>query len=701
MLPLTDRHASVDLDERLGNMSIQDLEGVARNLGVNVDALKAPTTGGRITRESYGTDEGQTFWNRMRAGFKSTPKEKFDFYKTVLGPDQVSASQSGEILWKHPQKGWQTVDESGVSWGDLADLAGDVPEIAAMAATARMPGGAFLKGAVGSFAGNLGKQAVEQVIPGRSEASAGEAFTAGLGGGVANKAGEVVGEMIAKGPMNMIRDKLIAAFAKNIEKGEGLGSKFARESMKLSEKFDVPLTSSQITQGPFEKTLAGYAARSPFGIAAFEEHETLAQRRALEASQRLLDRFGPRLSEKDLGATVRKSLDETVARMENQLYRQAEKDFTFLDRALGGRQVIPAQHLKVYLETQAQRYMANDMPLAAQSLGRRLMKEAESIPDGMISARALHERLKRLGQASYGKEPLFDSVDFNIDKAGQMRLAKEGYQALLRDLDEAATGSTAATQQFSQGPVARLLRQARQNYESNMAPLDELRKSTLARFGYSPATQTRGVETMAQWFLKPNRNPSEVQNAMELLRSSDPEIADRLTHYLLDQAVMAGREGGKGTLAGFDRRELMKNLPRPEILDALQLGRPGAQIGADIAEFSELLARSLWQGGQRPVLQESPYKTVGSVASQETMFGKGRAFLERILTPQMVARFETDPEARQAIYQVVKRIEEGIQPTRAMESQLERVLARILPATFYESGVLAKRSQEQLPPDAQ
>lgn len=691
---------ATDLDPRLEVMTIGDLERVAKELGVDVQSLRERPGGDAGPGEplSYGEEEGQSFWNRLQAGFKSTPKEKFEFYKSTLGPENVSASQEGDILWRHPEKGWQKVDESGFSWGDIADFGGDLPEMAGMILASRIPGGPLLRGAAGAAGGNIVKQGIEQVLPGESEVSGGELAASAVGGGVSEKAGGALASLIAKGPTAAIRDKLTNWLTKNIDTGEGFGSPFAKKSVELSGKFDIPLTASQITQGPFEKTLAGYAARSPFGIAAFEKHETLTQRKSAEAAERLLDRFGPRIGEADLGKTVRTTLDTTVSGLENTLFRQAEKDFAFLDRALGGRPVIPAQHLQVFLEKQAERYMAPDMPAEARKVGERLMREATGIPQGMLSARAMKERLTRLANASYGKEPLFESIDFTMDKAGQMRLAKDAYQALLRDLDEAATaGSTAMQQQ--QGPVARLLQQARNNYQANMAPIDELRRSTLARFGYSPDTQGKGIENMAGWFRQKVRTPTEVRNALEILRGADPEMGDNLTRYLIEQAVEAGKRGGMGSAAGFDRKEFLKKLPRPEILEALHPGDPrkGTEIARDIRDLSELLARSLWQGGQRPVLQESPYKTAGSIVSQETMFGKGRALLERVLTPRAVAMFETDPTARETIYRAVERFRAGQPMTRALETRLERLLAQSIPVSIYEAGVLANESGQSLP----
>lgn len=544
-----------DLETLLNKADTKTLEDLAKEYGVDVEKIQSESSRrNQQMAPTFGREEGQTFWNRLQASFKSTPKERYDFYKEVLGPENVGLSDREEILWRHPQKGWQTVDEAGPGWGDIADLGGDIPDLIGMALSSRFPGGPFVRGALSTTSGDLVKQGVEQAIPGQSDFSVGEAAGAAIGGGVANKVGDSLGNLLTGG--STIRDRLINWIIKEGKSaGKGFDTPFARESARMSEKFDIPLTASQITQGPTEKTIAGYAARSPFGIAAFERHDRAAEDATRAAADRLLAKMRP-----------------------DKPYDVPVREFDLGDEATG-----------------------------------RVLKRA-----------------------------------------------------------------TDATLLFRPGASQRLA------------------NTSFGRFALSPAGMSRGVEELSKWFSVPRRNPSEVRSIIGVLYDTDPLIGAKVASHLVERAVQIGQQAGEGEAAGFSRRAFRDALPRPEILKELYPGdkRTGEEIARDITELSELLSRSLWQGGQRPVLQESPFKSISSTVSQETMFGKAKTALERILIPKGVALFETDAQARADIFAIIKRMEAGLPATKAHMAAIERIIKKGIAMGLYEGGSLANPKNE-------
>lgn len=667
--------------DRLPELGVRALEEIAQELGIDVSQIKRGP--GALPGE-YGSDEGQTFWNRAQASFKSTPKERMAFWKEKLGPENVAASEDGELLWKHPKKGWQSIDESGFAMADIADFAGDIPEIIGMVASSRLPGtSALLKGGTGAYAGNVVKQGVEQALPGESELSGMEAATSTVLGGVSEKVGRVVAPFISGSPIQAAKNKIIEYARSKMGATTGVSSDFAKESTRLAAKYGTdepfPLTASQITQGPFEKTLAGYAARSPFGIAAFEQHETGAQQAAHGVAERFLQRLHPeQVTQEGLGEQIKAALFKAKGGLENNLNTQMTKDFAFLDRAIGGRPVIPVDNFRAVLMQRGEQLRAPDMPPEAQALGEKLVKEAMAIPEGQVSARAMEERFRRLAS----KNPLFEGIK-GAELETLANIQKEAHGALVKDLEAAAS-----MRQFQGGPPARLLKEARDNLGRNTEAIEALQRDTLSKFGFRPATQGAGVENYAEWFIRAPRQPSEIRNAMQVLEGVDPSLPGKVSRYVMEQAMIAGREGGKGIAAGFDRKEFLKALPEPEALKAMYPRDPrtGQEIAKDVADLSELLHRSLWQGGQRPVLQEAPQKTVASVLGQESKLGMIKTTLERILTPKFVAAFETDPVWRKEVYNMVRRLEQGLPVTKATEGALERIIKKVAPSTIYETS---------------
>lgn len=639
-----------------------------------------PPRYGHLDEKNIDRTQGEDFWPRLMASFKSTPREKYNFWRKYRGDANTVLTPAGEILVRGG-KGWRPIDEEGMSFADLADLAGDVPEVAMMMMTGPGKNPGFWSGVgkmgVKAGLGNIIKQIGGAVAPGESDRSflqrSGETINAAMGGAASqllapylNFGGVTGATLKGMGLLNNYISKRLQAMHQ---------SDIFKEGQRLTEKTGVPLDLAELSQDPALKVAKGFGERSTFGQSLAQLQEKSKDSAALAYLQRLLGSLGGAgrsLEDRSLGEAASEAAGRSLADVQRGLKSASEQYFGFLQNAIGERQ-IPVntyretllRQAKYYrsMQTSTGRQLADELEAAANDMNLdRAMNEVSSRP-GSLNARAIQEHLQNLGEASFGKEgPKFFR---NMRLYGKNRELKELHEALRQDLVAAEEAGGKAR------PPAKALRQAREAWEGEQSALRQLQDLPLLKFMESkgllkPASYGEtppGYEHIEKYLVEGMKSgkisPSEISNMMNILSATSSEFPNQFTQGLLSNSIRAGFAAGKGRASSFNRDEAAKALPSPEMLQAIYGGlwqpgqrTTGARISMDLQDLLSTLERS---GAPGQGIPGAPHTFVVNTAAQIASMKEGpiKSALKNIVShyvaPRKALQFIYDPKRAEQI----------------------------------------------------
>lgn len=622
------------------------------------------TAGQPIERQVDRTQTSASFLDRVMAGFKSTPRERVEFWRTRRGPQNVAVTPNDEVLIQDPNSPgkWTPVDPAGADMGDLADLIGDLPE-AALATV--MGAGGILRAGAGALLGNLGRQATGAALPGKVEARPGErSLEAG---------GSAVLGGLAQGATNLLRapGQIGKKFTDKLT--EGIQSDVRAEGLRLEKEVGGMLRPSQVTGSANLAKAEGFLERNPFASstmakADLEQRMIPIQRRVEGILQRLSGGGGA--GAEDLGTALREGLEKAVDVGWDNLSKQAGKDFLVLEGVAGKVPMIPLTNFMRGLREITQLYGGRGYGAPAASVAEQAEKMIGEIteeygPDAMVSSAELQRRLAHLGRSAYGKAPsIFKDLAIPFAKEVQRDLHK-----LLRaDLQVAADSA-------GSGSAASLLRRARENYEGNLKAVHGIQNNLLARYLGRAADQIDPA-TVADFFLK--AKPGTVRGTLELVENVAPGTANIARAHVLERALQVGREkaqqSGDFVPGSFDMSAFLHAMPTGDKLTALfgGKGQTAQQVMKEIQDVVDFTERAVMtrQSGtiQRPQHQQ--------VLSLMRNFSLG-AFVHTFGSLGM-ARVIASPEGRK----VFIGLGEAQTPT-AMRRAMQGV-DRVMPGIVYE-----------------
>ena len=655
--------------------------------------------------------KGEDFLGRMLASFKSSPQERVAFWKKYRGDQNVTVTPAGEILIRSG-KGWKPIDESGMSFADLADFAGDVPELAAMLVT-KNPGGFLAKVAASAgktALGNIAKQTIGAMLPGESTRGAGERVgevaKAGAGGGVAQALGGALTsgllphEMPAEFVNKLLRDRL----------GKLRQGDIAQEGSRLVKSTGFPLDIAEETQDPLVKMMAGFAYRNAFGQTQLALNQKAKDSAALSMLQRLSGELGKEggFESRPLGQAAAQAAGRSLQDVQSGLKSASEQYFSFLKGAMGERQIPVSKYreklleqAKYYrsMETSTGRELADELEGAANDMNLQPAMNEVSHQPGTLNARAIQEHLQNLGEATWGKEgPKFFA---NMRKYGKSKELKDLHSSLREDLIAAEEGGGKAR------PPARALRQAREAWDQEQDTLRQLKDLPLLKFMESKGMLTKDLEdgvvghehvakSLIEGMKSGKISPSEITNMTDMLTAVNSDFPHTLASGLLDSAVQAGKAAGKGRPSQFSYQEAYNALPSPEHLQAIyqnvwnpQHKTTGMRVSADIKDLMSAIERSSTPGQGIP---QSPGSTLINIGAQ-TMYGDAKAaaknLVSHVLLPKKIAAFVSDPAMRDAM---LKELEAG--EASGGQGFLPQWAKQSLPPLLYEGGSAVQRQNQ-------
>lgn len=699
-------------------------EQAAANYGASQagPGIKAPQIERPASFEDVRQGGGAPFWDRVMASFKSTPQERFDFYKKRMGPENVMTTPGGEILFKKDGK-WKSVEDAGFTFGDIADLAGDSPELAGM-----MAGGGLystllkrIAGAtVGAGAGNIVKQSVGAALPGESDRGFDSralevARSAGAGG-----VSQVLGDTLAKGkanPLEILKDTWNATVPPMVERrlaarAQKLGTTpVAQEGRELTEKTGFPLNLAEETQDPWAKMLLGFAYRNAYG----QELAKLDQRSKDVAALAMFKRMSGKLGQE--GGFNSASFADTASRaglasvrdIEESLKKHSTENFGFLQRPEAAVNNINFTNRNAMLDREAQYFASMGTPeglKTAQGLRAMMATPEKDMATGVGrgNVRLAQKELQEFGEEGFGR---FEG-DFykGLSKSEQTRLSKALWGAVRQDVQAAAEGGNAQAQQ---------LLSARKGTEELLSLRERLREVPLIQMMKSKGMLNRalnengfvGNEAISKELLDGMRTgkitPSEIANMTKLMQAVNPNFVHEFARHVIDSAVLAGREAGKNRPSRFAYEAAAKALPSPEYLQAMykDIWDEGAKTsGVRVANDLTMLMRAIDRAetvGQG--IPHSPGSTVLSILGHLTkgnITAAGQQAASQILFPKAVGNVAMSHAAKMQAQLAARAEAASATPTEGPKGFLRKYvteqLPRVLPAAVYEAGTSIPRS---------
>ena len=253
-------------------------------------------------------EDGAGFLTRTKFSFADTDKGRKQVLEEKYGKN--SAFKIDDRWLVRDEKGWNFVDENKLSWKDVADFAGDVPEMVGgtAGAIAGTGWGSVPLAAGGTALGAGAKKLIAKAMGINDNQTASEiaqdlGTSAAIGG-----VGQGVGVGLVKGA-----NKVLAPF-----KGKMTPEAIARKD--LAQKYGVELTPAQITQSP---TLGQVENVLNNRIWSSDALAKFADEKQLTPFQESIKNITPENSSDSIGKTIVDAINSnksTQKQMFNQQY---------------------------------------------------------------------------------------------------------------------------------------------------------------------------------------------------------------------------------------------------------------------------------------------------------------------------------------------------------------------------------------------
>ena len=635
------------------------------------------------------------------------PEQRLNYMKKTFGEDKVRVSPGGDIIWSDEQGGEHPLSGKDFEPSDLGSIVGYLPELAGMVLgpLGRAKWLSRMKGAVvGGSAGELARQGLGIASSGESipgEKSFQQLLRAGATAGVAQGAGEALGAVATAPTVNPVR---LLAQAANKKTQQSEGSSFAKEMQGMQERQEFPLSFYQETGSDFAKMLEGFTGRTAFGRLAAEKLPHKQNMAAYARAQRFIELLGKRpeaLADENVGLalaeTGRKAVDDVLTGMQST----ANEYFNFRSQVLGKDKNITPGNWMQTLRQRAEEYRHHgDTSSMKTAKALEAMAEDPAFAQGM-SAATIQHKLAEYNARSYGKEG--DKLFPTLDTAASVELTKKLHEALKRDLWEETTLLSEKPSLAPKG-ASIALRTGLKKYGEEAGLLDQLKTTPIValldqRGLLKRGAQNVGAEHIPQALREGMRTgkiaPSEMRNAIKLLQTTDPTMADTITGSVIQDAIVAGMEKGATQPWKFDREAFQQALPHPRYLEALYgdvwnkgAKTRGLQISKDLNELSQLIRRSAEKIGIG--IPESPTTTIGAMVHRMLTAPTsvaGQASY-KIFAPYEISKVMTDPKARKATAAWLNKVAStpAVAPASSGRAILGETARRGLPPAF-QSGM--------------
>lgn len=601
------------------SMSQQQIEAEAERLMASAGAPTAP----QVQPES-----GMGFLERAKLSFAGSDQDRLATLQAQFGKENVTQTPDGLAFRRTSTEPFKMVDQAGFSLsdlpGDIADWAGDVPEIAGgtiagiAGAAAGGPVGAVATGALGTAAGRSAKHAIADML-GVQRPQGLAAATDLAAAGLVGAASEFGGIAIAKGASRLMPsvkpdqlvDDALDFFSTNA----------------LTKEANVGLTPAQVSKSKVLGTVEGFLEGS-MSSRHLEYFKTNTQEVMGKVADDMAARFGKSVEPDDLAQTIIDTVEGNfkIARAPAKAVR---REIENKGASLG--LTVPTQPLKKFALPFSK--AAKELKgIGGASVGDTLMMKLSSLEDEipLNAAISLRTRIRSIA----------DEFSVNNKKAPVIGLAKRlessigdsikdvlGRQApdLLPLWNESNLAFATAERRYNNKFLRSLI--ARGDPKVGGIPED------LVTQLFRPRSTTR--IRMLKTALNDGKDPAFQQlqsfGIQKILSEAMVQAQDGST--TLSGNKLLGLVKGKGflELGGFGKETIEELL--------------GPQMRADLIKFASALSQSqktIDGGGKFAAMLQ----VVGAVGKVMTGGGISTQTAGIFLGPEMLARFWVSPKMR-------------------------------------------------------
>lgn len=598
-----------------------------------------------------GDDEaGASFFNRLQAGFKSSPESERNFYAVKYGEENTRLNpDSREVEIRDPKGTWRPADPKGFDVGDIADMAGGVPEVLGglvggiAGGTVGLFGGgvgaipgAIAGAAAGSAAGNVAKQAIGSAVAGRDAETLGQrALNVGVAG-VTGGVGEGLGQVAYHG---IVRPIVTAKLRGALQRGAAEAAEATRVEAVINR--NLAPGSKQFKMLPGEASgdrglqmSEDFARNSLVGAERFWQHTQanldVMRAKALETID-AVRAGGPQLSEQGSGAGLQQIVADIDGGMKSALDDLADRVFPVKDLPIANRVRFDTPNLNTTLG----RLRDADV----NSLGRpgavaegidKLIEELPQRP----TLKDMDLYLRRWGRTGYGKGD--KGFMESLGDSDRTRVAKQLFAALSADVEAAAA---------SNAPGRTLAKQLRDAKDAYTAGLDEMRQWDDGLFkkvvgDYGPESAARIVDNLTR--LK----PGELESVMTVA-GTRPDVANAVRANWIERAFNASQQKSKGAGVQFNAREFGRALGTPAQIEAV-FGRTHPEILQDLVALQRAANRMSDAGFAETSL--TGRARVGTLLGKLITPSQYPSLAKELFVADKLTRVLLDPKARENLH---------------------------------------------------
>lgn len=253
-------------------------------------------------------EDGAGFLTRTKFSFADTDKGRKQVLEDEYGKGNAIKVDNRWLVYEGKEKGWNAVDEKSLSWKDIADFAGDTPEM------------------VGGTAGAIAGSGLWSI----PLASGGTA----LGAGAKKLIAKAMGIEDNQTATEVAKDLGTSAALGGIGQGVGLGlvkalapfkSKMTPDAIarkELAQKYGVELTPAQITQSPSLGMIENGMKNNPASVGTMAK---FAEGKQLIPFQEAIKNITPENSSDGIGRAIVDAINSNK-NAQKQMFNQQYSD---------------------------------------------------------------------------------------------------------------------------------------------------------------------------------------------------------------------------------------------------------------------------------------------------------------------------------------------------------------------------------------
>lgn len=403
----------------------------------------------------------------------------------------------------------------------------------------------------------------------------------------------------------------------------------AQEGARIARATGIDFTLAQLAMTERAKGWMRVAKGSSVGAQMANDVFVKQQAQALMAFRRLATKAGPKA---DYPGRIRDAFNKTLDDLLTTRSVSGREKFAAAQQAVAQLDNPRTIQLENFMNTLGR--LADDLSgrgagPQAKALAKQLADLGEEFADGVASPVELQRLLHRYGLASKGKAKLFTE---KIDKANELRPAKELFRALNDDLDDAVKRG---------GVGSHELRLARDDWKTKSGAIDLLRDSELGRI-FNKAVPPN-PETIVKAMRK--MNARQIRDTMMLLDDADPHLRTHVQRFFIEEAIGDATKLGSAEAFGFIPARLLKLKESRELFHAMF---PDLQMRKQVNIGIQAIRRILVDNEKTSGFNVARLKEfAGILASRDKTFAA--RFASEFFTPKMLSKSLTNKDAVLAI----------------------------------------------------